>query len=669
MYATGLTPAEIQAFAESLEWEEVLSGTPRRADMAYRRKEDDRLFPVALELGLDRRGVRLPRGLATAQSLNLMLSDFAVAVREAEDFDALPIPFRPVVVDLETGEALALLGGDLAQAIRASMSIPGVFVPVEIEGRLLADGGISQNVPVRVAQAMGAQVIIAVDVATPPDPLENLTTALSISQQVMRFPIQHATREDLAVLGPEDVLIVPELSGVRSTDFGQLAAALESGLDATRALADRLQWLSLDPSAYRAWRQRIRTQRTPPPRVASVRIHNPSRLSDTQIRDMVHQSVGDLLDMARLREDLARIHGLGFFESVSYRVTPERSADGARQPDSADLTVRLVPQPWGPNRLRFGLVFADNLAGSSGFAFRAGLTLTQLNGWGGEWRNRIELGRVRRLSSEWYQPFGGGGIVFFAPHAEYRRDLLETYDGSALLAPQRRAVWLGGVDVGLRLGNWGEVRVGAQRGTVDLAVRTDPQDSVGLGANLGGATLRLAIDRLDDRRFPQRGLSVNAEVVRSSPRLGAGLAYTRLFGEGLRAFGIGATTVLLGAEVGSSLGDALPPWDNFDLGGQFRLSGLRSRESTGSNLALGSLAVYHPLAVLPTALAGGRLFVGGSVEVGDTWDASIGQDPFDPRVSASVFAGLETFLGPILLGYGRVDGGSSSWTFTLGRTF
>jgi len=667
LFAAGLSADEISSVTQSLDWQELLRGGPPRADIAYRRKQEDARFPVQLELGLDSDGVQLPRGLLTGQSLHLILSGLGIRAGSVLDFDDLPIPFRAIAADLADGTPIPLGEGDFARAIRASMSIPGVFVPVEVGGRLLIDGGISQNVPVSVVLAMGADVVIAVDVATPPNAVEELGTAVAISRQIVRFPIQRATRAQLDLLDADDIVLVPDLTGIGSADFPSTFEAARAGVEAARAATPQLDALALSEVEYAKWQRRVRSSGHSPPIVEAIVLDNRSKFSDRQLGGLIRQEIGAPLDVPMLAEDIARIYGLGFFESVTYRVEDMASDTPSRE--RGRLIVDIIPEPWGPHFLRFGIGFRDDLGGNSAFRLLASYTMTQLNGWGAEFRNEVEFGRVRALGSEWYQPLGGGGAVFLAARGHYRRTILDVYDRSVRTAQRRRTILGAAADVGLRLGNWGEFRAGVRRGNARLQTRTGVADSVDIDDGIGGVRTSLSIDRLDDRDFPRSGDAFQITLERSIEGFGGSSAYSRFSAHLLHAFSVRSGTILLRLEGGTSLGDSLPPWDELEAGGLFRLSGLRERELTGTDAAGAGLVFYAPVARLPTTLAGGDLLVGVSLEMGNAWAQSEEVRIDDLRVGGSVFLGLETVLGPIQLGYGRADRGQGAWYVFLGRTF
>ena len=178
LYASGMSAADLQVLVSTLNWADALSDSPDRSDLGFRRKQDDEEFPMKLELGLSGRNLSLPQGAIQGQALDLLLRELTIDVSHIDDFDRLPIPFRAVASDLVTGKPYVMGSGDLAQAIRASMSVPGAIAPVAIDGHLLVDGGIVGNLGVEVMQAMDVDVIIAVDVEFPLYEFDELSSAL-----------------------------------------------------------------------------------------------------------------------------------------------------------------------------------------------------------------------------------------------------------------------------------------------------------------------------------------------------------------------------------------------------------------------------------------------------------------------------------------------------------
>ena len=135
LYASGSSPQTIRGSFEEVDWEDLFTDRPPRKNISFRRKQDDDEDLFRLELGIKRRGLVLPAGLIAGQKLSFLLRKMTLHAAGVDDFDRLAIPFRAVATDLDSGEMVVLGGGDLAEAIRASMAVPGVFTPVELDGR------------------------------------------------------------------------------------------------------------------------------------------------------------------------------------------------------------------------------------------------------------------------------------------------------------------------------------------------------------------------------------------------------------------------------------------------------------------------------------------------------------------------------------------------------
>ncbi|HND14949.1 MAG TPA: patatin-like phospholipase family protein, partial [Pseudomonadales bacterium] len=184
MYASGLDAAEMEEVATTLDWKYAFDDTTPRNQLSLRRKQEDLDFLVRGKLRYKDGRLRLPMGAIEGQHLNMVLHDIIGHVARVRDFDSLPIPFRAVATDIETGEAVVIGRGDLATAMRASMSIPGMFSPVELDGRLLVDGGIANSIPVDVAQTMGVDRLIVIDVGTPLYERARLDNVLTLMDQL-----------------------------------------------------------------------------------------------------------------------------------------------------------------------------------------------------------------------------------------------------------------------------------------------------------------------------------------------------------------------------------------------------------------------------------------------------------------------------------------------------
>jgi NTE family protein len=331
VYAAGVPVDEIADRLDRMDWDDLFSDDPPRTAKPFHAKRGDYEDLFRLELG--QRGTRLllPPGTTGGYKFEFVLREMVAHAGNFadQDFDRLPIPYRALATDIERGTVRVFAHGDLVKAMRASMSVPGAFAPVEIDGRLYVDGGLLQNVPVAAARDACADVVIAVNVGSGLLPREALSSVLGISLQMVNVMMAQNVRASIAALGPDDVLIEPDLGSFPSTDFAGAMPLVALGEAAARERADALRRLSVSEEAYRAWR-RSRTARLPDvPPVTEVRVATTGgRVNPAVIERELAQVPGiDLrrhpesdFSLSNLNTRLEQVYGRGDFERMDYRM-------------------------------------------------------------------------------------------------------------------------------------------------------------------------------------------------------------------------------------------------------------------------------------------------------------------------------------------------------------
>ena len=258
LYALGRSPDDMRAAIQRIDWIDVFRDDGGRSDFSFRRKQDDFKLLTKLKLGFKDGSFFIPAGLIEGQKLDYWLRVLTLTEEGSGQFASLRLPFKAVATDVETGRAVILEHGDLATALRASMSIPAAFAPVDLAGRRLVDGGTANNLPIDVVQSMGADRIIAIDISTPLLSAEELTSAVAISGQMVGMPIQQNQEIQIARLAEADVLLRPELGTLGTASFNRLAEAIELGAASARAHSKVLSALSVSEEEFRAWKHRHR---------------------------------------------------------------------------------------------------------------------------------------------------------------------------------------------------------------------------------------------------------------------------------------------------------------------------------------------------------------------------------------------------------------------------
>ena len=233
IYASGLSVAEVEAFLASIDWDAAFGNVTPRQLRSFRRKRDDDLYLVSQKPGLNNGELQIPVGLVQGQVIDMTMSRVVFPVAHIEDFDDLAIPFRAVAGDIATGEAVVLESGDLARAIRASMAVPAALSPMVIDGRLLVDGGIVMNLPVEVAQSMGADVIVAVDITDRLASQDEIRSIVQVTEQLTNLLTRTGTVQQTALLTDRDFLLRPEIpSELSSVNFARINETIEYGYSA-----------------------------------------------------------------------------------------------------------------------------------------------------------------------------------------------------------------------------------------------------------------------------------------------------------------------------------------------------------------------------------------------------------------------------------------------------
>ena len=662
LYAAGYDADAVEAVLKGIDWKDMFRDDPSREELPMRRKEDELRFLGGIELGLKDGSIALPRGMIQGQKLQLLLRRLLLSAAQLDNFDQLPIPFRPIATDIISGEKVVFHDGDLAMAIRASMSVPGAFAPIRYRGKLMVDGGIVDNVPIDIARELGATRMIVVSVGEPLLPEEKLNSPFSIANQMLGTLMKRETDLQLASLDQDaDVLLVPVMGDVGSADFHRSPEAVAAGVAAAEAALPALRRYAVSEAEYAAFQQRHRKPQFDPPLIAFLDVLRGRSRTAAYVEQRLSDTVGKPLDTEQLEKDIGLAYGDGSYERITYQL---ENRDG-----QTGLSVQPVDKGWGPNFLRFGLRLSDDFAGRNSYQLIGEINFTGLNERGGESRNRLELGRVTGLHSEFYQPFGDAGQYYVAPYFDYRAynfpigaDLSVANDA---VAEYRRSRGLLATELGYTPNSTWRLSSTLEYGYDEAKRRVGTPDLPGAISNTyGGLMLRATRDSLDDSGFPSRGtrLDLSHEFLFSGEN-GAASDVSRLSWD--TAFSRGPNRWLLGARVHSAGGDNNLLSTFGTLGGLANLSGFTENQILANQIALGRMVYYRRL-TNAEQLVSVPVYLGGSLEVGGIWDSREAINRSDLIGAGSVFLGVDTFLGPMFLGFGHAEGGNNSFYLSFG---
>lgn len=660
-YATGMSVAEMEAINRKITTELLFKERPPRQERSMRRKEDDYKLFVGPELGIGKDGITFAKGLVTGVQLETVLRQLS-RVKGYHIFDNLPIPFRAVATDLVTGKAVVFDRGELANVMRASMSVPGAVAPAEFDGMMLVDGMLTHNLPVETARAMGADIIIAVNVGTPLLRREQLNGILGITSQMLSILTEQNVQRSLASLKPTDILITPDLKDYSTGDFDNLAQITPLGEAAARKVADRLAKLSLPPDQFAALRQRQTVAVAADLRPVDEIRFGPMRLvNPDSIRSVMATETGKPIDQAVLDRDMRAIYGTGYFEHVNYRFLEE--------PGRRIMVVDAIEKTWGQDTIRFGIGLSSDFKGDAYFNLITSYRKYWLNSLGGEWRTDLQVGRTSSIYTELYQPLRADGRFFVAPNANWYRRTADVFQGDDRIATFDTWARTVGLSVGTVLDQYGEVRLGIERGILNHNLDTGPPSLMPAAPRVdqGAATLRVLFDQIDNTHFPRYGWRMGLKAYKSTRQLGADVEYTKWDADAVGVHSWGDHTFNLAFKFGGKVGsDPIPHYDMFQWGGFLRQSGYASGQLIGENLKYGRIMYYHR--ILRGSILDGA-YGGVSFELGKVGDPLVAGNPDGLLKSMSVFVAADSPIGPVYLGYGRSDDGNRSWYFYLGRAF
>ncbi len=656
LYAAGYSADDIEKILAETDWNRAFTDQPERRDRTMRKKELETQFLIPFRVGFNNGRVQLPLGVIEGQHLDQILHRILFPVVHTRDFDQLPIPFRAVATDLVTGEEVVLSGGSLPDALRASMSVPGAFSPVRIDDRLLVDGGMANNLPVSVAREMGADVVIAVDISSAMLTEEQLTSILSVTEQLTNFLVRRTTDAQIATLGEQDLLIVPDLGSFSAADFGDAVDIIPDGYEAAMAQRDKLA--EMKAGEFAVPRDHLEN-RASEYVVNFVDVDNNSKLHDELIRSRLAVEIGEKLDLPALEKSVDQIYSLDVFKSVTYDLVENEAGESG-------LLVSAERREWGPNYLQFGLELSSDFSGNSDFKLGAAYTRNALNALGGELRVIGSIGREDELSFDFYQPIDASARWFVQPQFYFRRENYNYWENDVNIAELEIDGLGAELGLGRNLDTMNRVGINYEFARADAdVIQGDLGFPLDDEVEIGELVLEYLHDSLDSLWFPGSGMFHRWGYRYASESLGASSDYEQISGNGSFTFSRGRDNFLLNYEGGYSFDDAAPIERWYRLGGFGRLSGLVPDQLSGRQQLFGALAYYRRLNDVQFA----PVYAGLTLEAGNVWNSRDDMGLDDLRYSGSLFLGAETPIGPIYFAVGHSDSGDSTAYFYVGNPF
>jgi NTE family protein len=662
-FATGMDAAAIEAMLEDLNWDELF-GASSFPFKNIRRKADARSYPSRLEFGL-RGGIVPPTSINNGQQVDLLISRITAPYHGISSFDELPTPFRAVAVDLVSARQVVLESGPLASAMRATMSLPLIFPPVELDGRVLVDGGAMDNVPADVVRRMGAGRVVAVNVGDLSDREALSFTMLGLAGATLDAMMRAST---LRAIADADVVINVPLAAFGSLDWRRGAELIAEGYKAAEAMRDRLLPLALSEAEYAEWadaRQKRRRHELPVP--AFVTSEGFAANDERRLTELLAKHVGVPFNSEALEYDLAELSGIDRYETIGWRFVTNAAGDHG-------LLIRARPKPYAPPFMMLGL----NLENTTSDDFRISLTARYLGfdliGSGSEVRIDGTLGSDPGLGAELYRPLWSTPF-FVAPYAAIVNETFNVIRDDAVVARYGQTFTRGGVNLGVNLGRLSDVRLGAYLGHLDASVQVGEPGLPAISGREAVAELNWRFDGQDSYVIPSRGVlaTTHMRYFFDGPEvtIGEGEPYSsekllQLSGEANRfsSFGERNRVFVLGG-LGTSFDRTPLPTNQFILGSPLHLGAYNVGEIRGNHYFILTGGYLRQLGRLPDFI-GGPVYAGGWLENGDAFDEWASATV---RTHASLGVIMDTLIGPVLVGGSAGFDGRWRTYIGVGRLF
>jgi NTE family protein len=656
LYASGQSPAEIQAFVGGIHWSRVLGGELPYGALSFRRKEDKLAYPNRLQLGL-RHGLGVPDGLNSGSAVGLLLDEKMLPYYDVKDFNNLPIPFRCVATDMTTGEPYVFRNGSLAQAMRATMSIPGVFAPVMHDGHYFSDGGAVDNLPVDVAKAMGAQIIIAVYLDTGPFDPKTLSSLGGVLGRNVDIVVKANEAESMK---SADILLKADVSKFTAMNFDESAKIIPKGIEVAELHAAELEKYALNDADWRAYvaaRTTRRKMNLPVPKFIDV--YGLTGMQKDEVAKAFAKFVDKPIDTKKISDTIADIEGMGIYSSISYNLIDKDGETG--------LLVRPRAKNYAPPFLNVGGTLSSNDSNNVQLGLGARATFVDIAGPGSELRVEGSLGEIAGVNGELYKPLFTAMKFFVAPRAYYEHTERAFFESGQQLAQYLEHQNGFGVDLGYQFNSKTELRVGedyqwyGETRTIGAPIEQEFHLTPWI------SSVRIQFLGQDDVMVPTRGSIVQSQLQHYTQQPNGSGGYSQWNTYTAHFIPIAHRGILFGtASGGTSFGTTGLGLAGFALGGPLRLSSYARGELLGNDYFLAQPGAMFRLARL-NPVFGDAVYAIGEYEIAKVWGGATGT----PKLPNDISGGLivKTLLGPIYGGGSIGDSGHRKWFVGIGRVF
>ncbi|WP_252030839.1 patatin-like phospholipase family protein [Vibrio sp. SCSIO 43135] len=687
LYATGMSADEIESFIYSVEWNDGYRDRVSRSDRRVRDKEYEDRYQINTDLGLSWGEMRAPKGVVQGQNMLRILRETSGNLPALDSFDELAIPYRSVATDIIDLKPVVLGKGHLVDAMMASMSVPGALPPYEIDGQLLVDGGVTNNMPVDVARELGADIIIAVDISSDYKDEEEFTTYLTVANQLSNYLVRRSTQQQAETLTDKDVYLHPDVGGMQTTEFAKMPDAYKEGVEIAMEQQERLVQLSVSSKEYQRYveaKQQARKKLTYGDEVVvdQVVINNNTHYSDELLAQRLNLQAGKRHTTEEIEKSVQSLYALDRFELITYEYAQDEEGNN-------QLVVDVNEKSWGPNYVNFRFFLEDDFSTDSQYSIGISTNFTDLNDNGAELRTNLDMGTDKLIEAQLYSPLLSSQKAFTTLGIKYSNDKRNApiggFEDTSLEAtkdylPVTYTEWGAEFALGYQNALWNELKLGVRYVDGEAELSSLPSYLDMEYKRIGGFT-SFRIDTLNDFSLPTRGIYLNLEYMVSHDTVDGSTAgisaeesedtVHEISARFIGAKSIKRHTLVANLDYGVVQSkNSSVPINPKEIGGFLNLSGIPRNSLIGQNKVFSSLMYRYRWFDNDFGIFTSPFYVGTSIEYGGVWsDPDIDLNEAPLYLAGSVFAGVDSPVGPIMLGYGRTEDNFSSVYLIIGTTF
>ncbi|WP_411847832.1 patatin-like phospholipase family protein [Vibrio metschnikovii] len=685
LYATGMDAEEIESVIYSVNWQSGYRDRVSRSQRRVRDKEYEDRYQLTTDLGFGWDGIRAPRGVVQGQSMLRILRETSGNLAKLDSFDDLVIPYRAVATDIIEMQPVVLDKGYLVDAMMASMSVPGALPPYDIDGRWLVDGGVTNNMPVDIAKQMGADVVIAVDISSDYKQQDSFSSFLSAANQLSNYLVRRTTERQVSHLSEQDILLRPNVGLMETTDFYKMPDAFIEGYQTALEHQPQLQVLALSSAQYQNYidgkaERRRQLQYGDMLTVDDIAIRNHSHYSDLLLKNRLNLARNTTLSTEEIEASVDRLYALDRFKLVRYQYEQVEQEN--------HLLIDVYEKGWGPNYLNFRFFLEDDFSTTSQYSLGASLNFTDLGSHGAELALNMDLGTDKQLEAELYSPLFSSQKTFASFTARYRDDnrqipFDDLFENTGLSAtrnyiPITYRTLTGEAALGYQQTLWRQLRVGARY--VDGQVQPSTVPDYGNGTfTRQGVFINYRIDSLDNFSLPREGNYIDLEYFISHDDVNDLVEQANsssdtvydISAKLMSAKSVGRHTLVANLDYGEVRSkNSITPVEPKTIGGFLNLSGIPRKSLLGQNKIFTSLVYRYRWFDNDFGLFNAPFYLGASIEYGGVWsDPDLKIDTAPKYVAGSIFAGIDSPIGPVMFGYGRTEQNYDSFYLIIGTTF